>query len=133
MKYKSLPKELELIEYSISNVNLGERKENIENGFKQLLLACDGKGDSDFYGEAVKLKCLLIKQRNTLRISGCEEDSLHNLTAAIEFIKDLSWSYFRTTLQAESIADTISLYFGPCLFALVITTFSFGAYILITR
>lgn len=28
MKYKSLPKELELelIEYSISNVNLGERK-----------------------------------------------------------------------------------------------------------
>ncbi|EOX2600983.1 hypothetical protein ACPENL_003241 [Yersinia enterocolitica] len=131
MNYKSLRKELELIESDVSNFNLGERKETIEYSFKQLRLICNGQGESNFYHEAIKLKCQLIKQRNTLRVSGCEEDYLQKLTSSIEFMENACWNCFKTTLQVESLAHTIVHY--SRLFVILIAMFALGVYMLIMK
>lgn len=110
MKYKSIQKELELIESTLSTLNLGERKDDIENTFKKLLLACSNRNKDVFFKQAISLKCQLIKQRNTLRMTGCDENALHDVNTMIECLQkyhDLAWEYFRTTLQAESLFNTL--------------------------
>lgn len=110
MKYKSIQKELAVIESTLSTLNLGERKNDIESTFKQLLLACSERNKDVLFKQAISLKCQLIKQRNTLRMAGCNENALHDVNTMIEGLQkyhDLAWEYFRTTLQAESLFNTL--------------------------